>query len=87
MNLKDAFKGKYKGHELEIDHITLPTSKLGQESHTQIVEPTTPQQQPQQLDPRPTYVLSIELAQEDCHLICMFLIIFTLSFLFSKNKT
>ena len=34
---------------------------------------------------RPAYIISIELAQDDCHLLCMFLIIFTLSLLLSKK--
>jgi len=36
-------------------------------------------------DSRPAYIISIELAQDDCHLLCMFLIIFTLSLLLSKK--
>lgn len=34
---------------------------------------------------RPAYIISIELAQDDCHLLCMFLVIFTLSLLLSKK--
>lgn len=35
---------------------------------------------------RPIYHISIELAQDDCHLICMFLVIFIVSLLVSKKK-
>ena len=35
---------------------------------------------------RPVYLVQLELAQDDCHLICMFLLIFILSVLLSRNK-
>lgn len=37
-------------------------------------------------DERPTYLISIELAQDDCHLICIFISIFILSLLLSKKN-
>ena len=100
MKLADAFKGQYNNHPTEIKLGSITHMKKLGEGTDSVPPPTDAAVSPSSMEPspmepkpvvksqyalRPAYIISIELAQDDCHLLCMFLLIFTLSLLLSKK--
>ena len=97
MNLSDVYgKSFAPPSSLGMENEPVPTSSEPDiKPKSQVVDvPRTPSSDQVQTIPIPSkssgggdvYFVHIEIGRDDCHLICMFLAVFIISFLFSSRK-
>lgn len=89
MDLNDAFGSAFGfSKPLKLGTLNLGTSggiDSPNPDSRPVSKPQSKPASPVQIPPE-VYVLHLQIGRDDCHLLCMFLLVFTISFILSSRK-
>lgn len=81
--LSDSLK---LGAAVSPDGSTEESTKVSPEVSPEILPEVSPEPKPKRkVSPPEVYVLRVQIGRDDCHLICMFLLVFAVSFILSSR--